>query len=163
MMGRFSRMAIFGRAKPHDHQVVQHSIQQMGLEALAHRPIADLSGGQQQRVFLARALAQEPHILLMDEPFAGVDVSTQETTLGLLDELQQRQVTVMVSTHDLGMASTRFDYVVLLNHRLVAFGPAAEALTTETIREAFGGQVLFLENGAIAIDQCCHQSEEQEL
>jgi ABC-type Mn2+/Zn2+ transport system ATPase subunit len=91
----------------------------MGIAHLAQRAIGELSGGQQQRTFLARALAQEPHILLMDEPFTGVDAATQEATLVLLDELHAQQVTVMLSTHDLNLAATRFDRVLLLNRRLI--------------------------------------------
>ena len=83
----------------------------MGIAELAGAPIGELSGGQQQRVFLARALAQEPHILLMDEPFTGVDASTQEATLLLLDRLRERHITVLVTTHDLDMAAHRFDQV----------------------------------------------------
>ena len=83
----------------------------MGIANMADRSISDLSGGQQQRVFLARALAQEPHIFLMDEPFTGVDATTQEATLALLDHLRQQKVTVLISTHDLNLAASRFDAV----------------------------------------------------
>jgi len=90
----------------------------------------------------------------MDEPFNGVDVSTQETTLQLLHELKQQQVTVMVSTHDLNMAAERFELVLLLNHRLVAFGTPAEVFTPQHISEAFGAHVLYIE-GAVIVDDCC--------
>jgi ABC-type Mn2+/Zn2+ transport system ATPase subunit len=105
-------------------------------------------------VFLARALAQEPHILLMDEPFTGVDVPTQETTLRLLTGLRQEHVTVIVSTHDLNMAAQRFDLTALLNHRLIAFGPPQTVFTSANITAAFSTQVLFL-NGAAIVDDCC--------
>jgi ABC-type Mn2+/Zn2+ transport system ATPase subunit len=132
----------------------------MGIGALRRTSIGDLSGGQQQRVFLARALAQEPHILLLDEPFTGVDATTQEATLLLLDELHERHVTVMVSTHDLGMAAERFESILLINHRLIAYGPPAAVFTPETVRQTFGGQVLNL-NGAVVVDQCCGADEEE--
>jgi ABC-type Mn2+/Zn2+ transport system ATPase subunit len=124
MMGRYGRQGWFGRPKASDKALVMRCLKQMGIEQLAGRPIGELSGGQQQRAFLARALAQEPHILLMDEPFTGVDFATQETTLALLDNLRQGQVTVMVSTHDLNLAVQRFDRVLLLNKRLIAYGTA---------------------------------------
>ena len=154
MMGRYGKFGWFNRPTRQDREIVQRSLSQMGLSNLARQSISDLSGGQQQRVFLARALAQEPHILLMDEPFNGVDVSTQETTLQLLHELKQQQVTVMVSTHDLNMAAERFELVLLLNHRLVAFGTPAEVFTPQHISEAFGAHVLYLEGTAI-VDECC--------
>ena len=158
MMGRFGRQGWLRRPTAQDREIVQRSLDQMGLGDLANHTLDELSGGQQQRVFLARALAQEPHILLMDEPFTGVDVSTQETTLALLDELHKRQVTVMVSTHDLNMAAQRFEQVMLLNKRLVAYGPAAQILTSETIHQAFGGKVLHL-GGELLVDECCPPDE----
>jgi len=157
MMGRFGKVGWFSPATARDRQVVEHSLAQMGISDLARRPIGDLSGGQQQRVFLARALAQEPHILLMDEPFTGVDVATQETTLELLDQLRDRQVTIMISTHDLRLATERFDQVILLNRRMIAYGKPAEVLSASTLSEAFGGRVLVLPQGDVAIDDCCQQ------
>ncbi|MBI2330710.1 MAG: ABC transporter ATP-binding protein, partial [Chloroflexi bacterium] len=106
MMGRFMQMGWLKRASAHDKDAVQKSLQQMGIADLATQSIGQLSGGQQQRAFLARAIAQEPHILLMDEPFTGVDITTQEATLRLLDHLQEKQVTAIVSTHDLNLAGT---------------------------------------------------------
>ena len=130
----------------------------MGIGPLARRSIGDLSGGQQQRVFLARALAQQPHILLLDEPFTGVDAATQEATLNLLEDLHHQGVTVIVSTHDLNMAATRFEQVLLLNRRVLAFGTPAEVFTPEHIHEAFSGQVLNL-GGVMVVDQCCPPAE----
>jgi manganese/iron transport system ATP-binding protein len=161
MMGRYGLLGWLRRPGKKDHAVVAHSLERMGLLDLAGHPIGELSGGQQQRVFLARALAQEPHILLMDEPFSGIDVTTQEATLGLLDLLRADSVTVMVSTHDLTLAATRFDQIMLLNRRLIAFGPVSEALSTQALSQAFGGQVFFL-NGAVVVDQCCPPDESQE-
>jgi ABC-type Mn2+/Zn2+ transport system ATPase subunit len=154
MMGRFGRQGWFRRAGAEDRRVVALSLEQMGIAELAGEPIGELSGGQQQRVFLARALAQEPHVLLMDEPFTGVDVATQEAVLGVLETLRAREVTVMVSTHDLNLAATRFDGVVLLNTRLVAAGTPAQVFTPAMVAQAFGGQVLLLD-GALVVDRCC--------
>lgn len=144
MMGRYGRLGWLKNPSEHDRVIVARSLEQMGIAHLAQRAIGELSGGQQQRTFLARALAQEPHILLMDEPFTGVDAATQEATLVLLDELRDQQVTVMLSTHDLNLAATRFDRVLLLNRRLIGFGPPSQVFTAQAITEAFEGQVLFL-------------------
>lgn len=162
MMGRFGKIRWFRPPSQQDHQTVRKSLAMMDIYDLADRSIHQLSGGQQQRVFLARALAQDPHILLMDEPFNGVDFATQEATLQLLDDLKKENVTVIVSTHDLNLASERFELVLLLNRELVAFGPPVEVFTTETIQKAFNTQVMMLD-GAIVVDQCCghdHHGEE---
>ncbi|HEX7394959.1 MAG TPA: metal ABC transporter ATP-binding protein [Anaerolineaceae bacterium] len=161
MMGRFGKFGWFRRATARDHQIVRHSMDQMGILSLAQRSIGELSGGQQQRAFLARALAQEPHILLMDEPFTGVDVTTQEVTLNLLEQLRQQKVTVLVSTHDLNMAAQRFDTVILLNHRLIAFGPPQEVFTQQNVSAAFKSQVMFIDT-AMIVDQCCAGDEEKQ-
>ncbi len=122
MMGRYGKLGLLQQPGKVDNEIVNQSLAQMDITKLADRSIGDLSGGQQQRAFLARALAQQPHILLMDEPFTGVDASTQETTLRLLDDLRTQDVTIMVSTHDLNLARERFDQVILLNRRLIAYG-----------------------------------------
>lgn len=158
-MGRYGRASWWGRLTGHDREIVRRCMDQLGLLPLARRPIGDLSGGQQQRVFLARALAQEPHILLMDEPFTGVDITTQEVTLRLLEMLRQQKVTVLVSTHDLTLASERFSRVLLLNHRLVAYGDPEEALRPAALADAFGKQIFFTENGVL-VDQCCGPNAE---
>ena len=160
MMGRFRRQGWLKRASQQDRAAVASSLEKMGIASLAKRSIGELSGGQQQRAFLARALAQEPHILLMDEPFTGVDIATQEATLDLLVQLKTQQVTIMISTHDLNLAARHFDLVLLLHRRVVAFGTPAEVLTTQALSEAFGGQVLVLENGAVVVDDCCNPEDE---
>jgi ABC-type Mn2+/Zn2+ transport system ATPase subunit len=159
MMGRFGQQGFLRRPGKEDHAAVGHSLDQLGIADLGKRPIGELSGGQQQRVFLARALAQEPHILLMDEPFTGVDFTTQEATLELLEHLQTQQVTAMVSTHDLTLASERFDQVLLINKRMIAYGPPEEVFTPPNLSQAFGSQVLFLDGMAV-VDQCCPPEED---
>lgn len=144
MMGRYGRTGWFRRPTAEDVAAVRRSLEQLGLAALARRPIGDLSGGQQQRVFLARAMAQEPEILLLDEPFTGVDTVTQDATMELLDVLRREGVTALISTHDLNMAA-RCDEVLLLNQRLMACGPVDQVFTPSLLRAAFGGQVLVLE------------------
>jgi ABC-type Mn2+/Zn2+ transport system ATPase subunit len=160
MMGRYGRLGWLRRPTSHDREVVIRSLEHLAIRDLGDAAIGELSGGQQQRAFLARALAQEPHILLMDEPFTGIDISTQEATLGLLDRLQGEGVTAMVSTHDLNMAAKYFDQVVLINRRLIASGPSDQVFTPDNIREAFGTRVLFL-GGAAVVDECCPPDEEE--
>ncbi len=155
MMGRFGRMRWLKRVSARDREIADRSLEQMGIAHLRGRSISELSGGQQQRVFLARALAQEPHILLMDEPFTGVDAATQEATLALLDQLQMRAVTIMISTHDLNLAAARIEQVLLLNRRLLAYGPARQIFTPQVLAEAFGSQALVLPEGTVVVDHCC--------
>jgi manganese/iron transport system ATP-binding protein len=155
MMGRYEHQGWLRGGSRRDRQVVQQSLQQMGIDDLAAGSIADLSGGQQQRVFLARALAQEPHILLMDEPFTGVDVTTQEATLHLLDELRSGRVTAMIATHDLNLAMAKFDLMLLLNHRLIAFGKPQDVMRQEYLAQAFGARMTVLGDGSVVIDECC--------
>ncbi len=154
MMGRYGRLGWFRRPAAADRQVVARCLDELGIAELEKRAIGELSGGQQQRVFLARALAQEPHVLLLDEPFTGVDVSAREALLALLARLRERDITVLVSTHDMETAAQRFELVALLNRRLVAYGPPASVFTPEHLTAAFGGQALFLD-GMVVIDQCC--------
>ncbi len=154
MMGRYGRLGPLKRPQPADRGVVHDCLEQLGIADLAGRPIGELSGGQQQRVFLARALAQEPHVLLLDEPFTGVDVSAKEAVLELLARLRAQRITVLVSTHDMQTALQRFELVALLNGRLIAYGPPAEVFTPPHVTAAFGGQALFLD-GMVVIDQCC--------
>ncbi len=154
-MGRFGHLRWLERPGRFDRQAVQHALGQMGIADLARESISELSGGQQQRVFLARALAQEPHIFLMDEPFTGIDATTQEVTLALLDHLRRQKVTVLISTHDLNLASSRFDCVLLLNHRLIAFGEPKEVFTEPNLSQAFGPQLIKLADGKVFVDECC--------
>jgi ABC-type Mn2+/Zn2+ transport system ATPase subunit len=154
VMGRFGKLKWLQKPRKEDIEIALHSLEQMGIRDLAKNSIEDLSGGQQQRVFLARALAQNPHILLLDEPFTGVDASTQETTMNLLEELHQKGVTTMVSTHDLNMAATRFSQVLLINRKIIAYGKPDEVFTPENLQIGFGGQVLSM-HGVMVVDECC--------
>jgi ABC-type Mn2+/Zn2+ transport system ATPase subunit len=155
IMGRYGRGSWLSKVSGRDREIVGASLARMGVADLAKRPIGELSGGQQQRVFLARALAQEPSILLLDEPFTGVDVATREATFALLAELRRQAVTVLVSTHDLDMAASRFDQVILLNGRLVSVGAPAQVFTEKNLQAAFGGQMVVVDGRSIVVDQCC--------
>lgn len=154
-MGRYGRRSWLRRLSTSDREAVRRSLRQLDIIELAQRPIGELSGGQQQRTFLARALAQEPHVLLLDEPFTGVDVATREATLQLLAGLRANSVTVLVSTHDLDLAADRFDLVVLLNKRLISAGRPQEVFTEAHLRAAFGGQMVVVGGKTIVVDQCC--------
>lgn len=153
-MGRFNNTSRFKRFSKKDNEIVHESMVQMDIVQLADRPINNLSGGQQQRVFIARALAQKPHIFLMDEPFNGVDVFTQEVIWNLLDKLKKEMVTVMIATHDLNIASLKFDSVMLLNKRMISYGLPSEVFTKDNLKDAFGDQVIFVGN-TVMVDQCC--------
>jgi ABC-type Mn2+/Zn2+ transport system ATPase subunit len=159
LMGRYGRLKWLERPGRADRQAALRALEQMGIADLAGKTISELSGGQQQRVFLARALTQEPHIFLMDEPFTGVDATTQEATLKLLDHLERQHVTVLISTHDLNLASNRFHYVLLLNRRLIAFGEPKQVFTSENLVHAFGPQLLKLAEGSVLVDECCPPEE----
>ena len=154
MMGRYGRLGWLRRPREADREVVARCLEELGIADLERRAIGELSGGQQQRVFLARGLAQEPHVLLLDEPFTGVDVSAREALLTLLARLRERSITVLVSTHDMETAARRFELVALLNKRLIAYGAPPDVFTPDHLTEAFGGQALFLD-GMVVIDQCC--------
>ena len=139
MMGRVGKIGLFRRPKPHDKERVQHSLARVNAQMLAKKQIGELSGGQQQRVFIARALAQEAELLLLDEPLNGLDRPSQADIFEVLDGLRGDGVTALVATHDLSLAAERFDRILLLNQRLIAFAPPTECLTAENLRLAYGG------------------------
>ncbi|MCD6291393.1 MAG: metal ABC transporter ATP-binding protein [Anaerolineae bacterium] len=158
MMGRVGKLGLLRWPRRRDWEIVHESLRLVGMEDMADRQIGELSGGQQQRVFIARALAQEAEVLLMDEPFTGLDMPSQEVLFGILDRLRDREVTVMVSTHDLNQAADRFDRIILLNRRLIAMGRAEEVLTEANLLAAYGGQMAMLdtEKGTLVVsDTCC--------
>ncbi len=138
MMGRYAHLGWFKRPRPTDHDAVAHALEQMALADLAKRQIGELSGGQQQRVMLARALAQEADLLLLDEPLNNLDVPTQELIFHVLEALAVGGKTVIVSTHDLGILPIHFSRAVFLDRRVVADGPVREVLTAETLARAYG-------------------------
>lgn len=121
------------------------SLERVGMADYARRQISQLSGGQQQRVFLARALAQDADLYLMDEPFAGVDATTERAIMDILRELRTAGKTAFVVHHDLQTVTEYFDHVLLLNMRLVAAGPTAEVFTTENLRHTYGGKLALLD------------------
>ncbi len=162
MMGRLARIGLFRWPKKQDWQVVHAALKTVGLADLGQRQIGELSGGQQQRMFIARALAQEAELMLMDEPLTGLDLPAQESLLQLLADLQQRGVTIMVATHDLQQAAQHFDRILLLNRRLIAFDVPERVLQPDILRKAYGGQLTIL-NGQIVTDTCCQGEEHDPL
>ncbi len=158
LMGRVKEVGWFRRPGKIDREAARVALAQVGLTDCANQHIGQLSGGQQQRVFIARALTQRADVLLLDEPFSGVDVEAQTAIFTILDHLRERGVTVLISSHDLEMATTRCDGLLLLNRRLVADGPAATVLTPERLAAAYGGRLTFWQNGkpvTITTDDCC--------
>lgn len=160
MMGRSAKLGPFNFPRKRDWQIVHHALETVELTNLAERQIGQLSGGQQQRMFIARALAQEAALMLMDEPLTGLDAPSQEGILNLLDRLKSEKATVMVATHDLDQAATHFDRIMLLNHRLVAFGNPADVLHTDNLLNAFGGRLKPVDGQSVLnIDDCCDDGE----
>lgn len=158
LMGRVKEIGWLRRPGKTDHDAAQEALAQVGLADLANRHISALSGGQQQRVFIARALTQRADVLLLDEPFSGVDIEAQNAIFQILDHLKSRGVTVLLSTHDLETATTRFDRLLLLNRRLMADGPASTILTPDRLAAAYGGRLTVWQDGkplTVTADECC--------
>ncbi len=157
MMGRVGRIGLLRRPGKGDWATVHTALERVGAAALTHSQIGELSGGQQQRVFLARALAQEAELVLMDEPLNGLDIPTQEAIIGILDDLQRDGVTVLLATHDLDLAAERFDRIMLLNRRIVAFDSPVATLQSEHLLRAYGGHLHRVgDDGALLVaDTCC--------
>jgi manganese/iron transport system ATP-binding protein len=155
MMGRSAKLGPLNWPHRKDWEYVQHALETVELADLATRQIGQLSGGQQQRMFIARALAQEAELMLMDEPLTGLDTPSQEGLLNLLDTLRDQNVTVMVATHDLDQAARHFDRIMLLNHSMVAFDTPQNVLRTENLLQAYGGRLKVDPQGTILVDDCC--------
>jgi len=122
-------------------------LQRVDLHDHAHTQIGKLSGGQLQRVLLARVLAQDPHLLLLDEPVSGVDTTTQHAIFGVLEELRDKGKTVIVATHDLNCVVERFDQVLCLSGRLVAYGPPADVFREEILEATYGSHLMIVSVG----------------
>lgn len=157
MMGRSAVMGAFRWPTHRDWEFVRAALETVEISDLRTRQIGELSGGQQQRMFIARALAQQAELMLMDEPLTGLDIPAQEGILNLLDTLQKQNVTVMVATHDLDQAGKYFDRVMLLNRELLGFGKSAEVLKPERLMQAYGNRLRMVDaNGNLmALDESC--------
>lgn len=139
MMGRYGHMGLMRRAKPVDHEAVNIALARVGMTEYRKRQIGELSGGQKKRVFLARALAQDGRVILLDEPFTGVDVKTEEAIVKLLRDLRDEGRVMLVSTHNLGSVPEFCDRTVLLNRTVLAYGDTDTIFTQENLEKTFGG------------------------
>lgn len=139
MMGRYGYMNFLRIPKAADRAAVGESLRRVGMWDFRDRQIGELSGGQKKRVFVARALAQRGRVILLDEPFTGVDVKTEEAIIALLRELRAEGRLILVSTHNLGSVPEFCDQVVLINRTVLAYGPTAAVFTPENLTRAFGG------------------------
>lgn len=137
VMGRYGHLGWFKRPKKHDIQLAEEMLEKVGMETFKDRQISQLSGGQRQRVFMARALAQQADIYILDEPLAGVDIKTERIIMQLLRELVLQGKTVMVVHHDLQTVEEYFDEVVFLNRQIIAAGPTESTFTQENIEETY--------------------------
>jgi len=149
MMGRYGALGWLKRPGASERAAALDALDKVGMKSFAERQISQLSGGQQQRVFLARALVQDAQLYFMDEPFQGVDATTERAIVTLLQELRSAGKTVVVVHHDLQTVPEYFDWVTMLNVRRIACGPVSEVFTDNNLRKAYGGKVAFLsaENG----------------
>ena len=144
MMGRYAHIGLFRRPRQKDKQKVSECLEKVGMTEYAERQIAQLSGGQQQRVFLARALVQEADLYLMDEPFAGIDAKTERLLFQLVKEITSEKKTVVIVFHNLQAVAQHFEWIVLLNKRLIASGRTEEVFTEEKLQETYGGELTLL-------------------
>lgn len=144
LMGRYGKLGLFGSLKKADYRAAADALEQVGLGDYKNRQISQFSGGQQQRLFIARAIVQEADILLLDEPFAGVDLTTEKVIMGILKRLRDQGKTILIVHHDLPSVEEYFDWALLLNNRLHGCGPVKEVFTKENLAKSFGkSQSLF--------------------
>ncbi|GLQ27360.1 manganese/iron ABC transporter ATP-binding protein [Sulfitobacter pacificus] len=139
MMGRYGHMGFFRRAKQADHDAVDQALRRVNMQDFRHRQIGELSGGQRKRVFLARALAQDGQVILLDEPFTGVDVKTEEQIVALLRELRDEGRVMLVSTHNLGSVPEFCDRTILVKGTVLAHGLTETTFTRDNLEQTFGG------------------------
>ncbi len=159
MMGRYPALGPIRRPGKDDRRAVASALEQVGMAAEADTQIGRLSGGQRRRVFLARALAAQPDLFLLDEPVTGVDATTQEDLMDLLEAETRRGKTVIATTHDLACAAGRFARVLAINRRIVVHGPASLVLDPDVLSRTYGGHLLVLGGQAILLDDAHHHDE----
>lgn len=151
LMGRYGSLGLFKRPRKADKEAALQALERVGMLSFADRQIGQLSGGQQQRLFIARALVQNAELMLLDEPFAGVDLTTEKSMIELLKKQKEAGKSVFVVHHDLPTVEEYFDWVILLNTRLIAAGPVSEVFTKENLSSAFGkNQALFQEAATLS-------------
>jgi ABC-type Mn2+/Zn2+ transport system ATPase subunit len=151
LMGRYGRLGWLRRPGAADRAIARECLETVGMAEHAARPIAELSGGQQQRVFLARALAQQPEVLLLDEPISGVDMPTQDAILRTLAGLAAQGKTLLITTHDLRCNMEHFDALLALNRQLIALGPVEQVLAPAVLTRTYGSQVVLADGTSVAL------------
>jgi manganese/zinc/iron transport system ATP- binding protein len=151
LQGRYGNMGLLGRPSEEDRRLVREAMEMVEVTDLRDRQIGELSGGQQQRVFLARALAQQGQVYLLDEPFVGVDAATEKGIARVMRELSESGRAVLVVHHDLSTVREYFDKVLLMNAELIDYGPTDEVFTTEKLQETYGGELTVLDQSGPAI------------
>lgn len=152
MMGRTRKIGWFRWPGRTDREQVMDALSQVGMVDFKNRQIGQLSGGQKRRVFIARALAQETDVLLLDEPFSGVDAAAEHEIMETLDHLQADNITIVLATHDMHKAAQQFDRLLLLNQTIIAYGSPEDVFTPETLQKAYGGKIgIFQQNGQTII------------
>ncbi len=149
LMGRYGRVGLFRRPSSDDRAAARRAMERVGIADLADRPLARLSAGQRQRAFLARALANDPDLLLLDEPTTGVDVAATESLYELLRRLHEEGITILVVSHDVGVVASYVDGVVCVNRRLVAHGRPEEVLGSEAMTQMYGCEAMFFHHGRV--------------
>ncbi|MFC5647586.1 metal ABC transporter ATP-binding protein [Paenibacillus solisilvae] len=145
MMGRYGHLGWFKRPGSTEKRIAMECLAKVGMTDFADRQISQLSGGQQQRIFLARALAQDAKLYFMDEPFVGVDAATEKAIITLLNELKMQGKTVLVVHHDLATVKEYFDWLMLLNVEIIAFGPTEQMFTADKLQQTYGGKLTMLD------------------
>ena len=159
MMGRFPRLGPVRRPGGDDRRAVRSALAQVGMAGHLRTQIGRLSGGQRRRVFLARALAAEPDVFLLDEPVTGIDATTQELLMDILEAEAERGKTVVATTHDLACAAQRFQQVLAINHTVVAYGASDIVLDADVLAAAYGGHLLVLEGRTVILDDAHHHDD----
>ncbi len=158
LMGRLPALKLFRRYSARDREMARKALETVGMSHVSDARIRELSGGQQQRVFLARALAQEAEVLLLDEPVSGVDAPSQREIFELLRRLQDAGKTIVVTTHDLSSVAERFDLAMLLNRKVVGLGRPDDVLTEELLNETYESRLMILniEGRTVAVEHGRH-------
>lgn len=157
MMGRYGALGLFRRPSKRDREIAANALAHVGMEGHQNTALGQLSGGQQQRVFIARALAQQPQVLLLDEPTTGLDITTQHSVVDLVQQLHEELgLIVLLITHDINMIRSRVDRLILLKTRLFAFGPPADVLKPDILRQVYGKDLVITERDTIIVEDYHH-------
>ena len=157
MMGRYGALGLFRRPDQKDREIAMDALAQVAMDGHKDTALGHLSGGQQQRVFIARALAQEPKVLLLDEPTTGLDITTQHNVIELIQHLHEElRLTVLLITHDINMIRSRVDRLVLLKTRLFAAGPPNEVLKPDILSQVYGKDLIITEKDLVIVEDYHH-------